>query len=251
MNIVETLTQGIRYEEKVSLIFQRILSSPKTHPESQGLWKEVVAQKEKQILLIKKALQDISAQGPNMARIRLVSPKEMEAGLAGIETIDKKYQENEPFQAGTREMIFQIVSFEFETIFSPLFKIFDSLFVKGEPPLTASLIRQVELLNLIFKKHRLPSLSALAERYSFWVKKESKKKDFTEELFFKMLSGQNKPVTLRLRDGRFFSGRLAGFDQFSISCLGEGSERDEGQSRSSANNILFLKEAILSIQIDD
>jgi small nuclear ribonucleoprotein (snRNP)-like protein len=251
MNIVETLTHGIRYEEKVSLIYQRILSSPKTHPESQGLWKEVIAQKEKQILLIKKALQAISTQGPNMSRIRLVPQKEMEAGLAWIESIAKTFQENEPFQAGTREMIFQIVSFELETIFSPLLKIFELQFVKGEPPLTASLIRQVELLNLILKKHRLPSLSALAERYPFWVKKESKKKDFTEELFFKTLLGQKKPVTLRLRDGRFFSGRLAGFDQFSISCLDADSETDEGQSRSSAKNILFLKEAILSIQIDD
>ena len=239
MNIVDTLSNAVKFEEKVCLIYQQIAPFYQKQPETKSLWKEIVAQKEKQIQLIKKALQSLS-HGQDTSRINLIPSREMEEGLKWVDTIYSKTQEKELSHAKTHEMIYPIISFELSTIYSPLLKVFDLQFLKGEPSWIPLLQRHIQSLNTYFKKYRFPTLASLVEQYPFINKKGDEKKGFSEETLFKSLLNNKKNITVHLRNGASFAGKLIDFDHFSIRC-----------SAPSSISTLFFKEAILSIQIHD
>ncbi len=244
MNIVEALTSGIQFEVKTSQLFKRILAAQKGEPEGEALWIEIFAQKEKEIRILKQALHGVEGQGPNASRIKLLPAREMEEGLAWIFKTEKGLAAADLVAAILVKLIPQIASFELKLIYAPLLKVYDLQFVKRDPQLTSLLNRHFQSLNSYLKRHRAPSLNALAKDYSFLAKKEDEKKGFSENDLYQDLTTRKKSVTLRLKDGTFFSGKINSFDHFSLQCL---------PLKGDAHPIttLFLKESILSVQIHD
>jgi hypothetical protein len=244
MNIVETLTSGIQFEVKISQLFKRILAAQKEQPEGEAIWKEIFAQKEKAIRILKQALHGVEGQSPNASRIKLLPAREMEEGLAWIFKSEKELTAAGLVPAALVKLIPQIAAFELKLIYAPLLKIYNLQFVKGDPQLISLLTRHFQSLNSYLKKHHAPSLNALAKDYPFLVKKENENRGFSENDLYQDLTTRKKSVTLRLKDGTFFSGKINSFDHFSLQCLPlEGSD--------DPMTTLFLKESILSLQIHD
>ena len=239
MNIVDTLSNALKFEEKVCLIYKRTAASQKVQAESKSLWEELVAQKEKHILLIKKALKSVD-YGQNASRINLISSREMEEGLKWVDTLYEKFQENGLSHSKIHETVHPIITFELNMIYSPLLKAFDFQFLKADPAWIPLLQRHIQSLNFYFKKHRFPTLASLVGTHPFLNKKEDEKKGFSEETLFHTLLDKKKNITVHLINGEIVPGKLIEFDHFSIRC-----------STPSFPDALFFKESILSIQIHD
>ena len=244
MNIVETVTVGIQFEVKASQLFKRVLAAQKEQPEGEALWKEILAQKEKEIRILKQALHGVEGQGPNAFRTKLVPAREMEEGLAWILKTEKELTPADFVPATLVKLIPRIASFELKLIYAPLLKVYDLQFIKRDPQLTSLLNRHFQSLNSFLRKHRAPSLNALANDYPFLAKIADEKRGFSENDLYQDLTTRKKSVTLRLKDGTFFSGKINSFDHFSLQCLPL-----EGGDNPMAT--LFLKEAILTLQIHD
>ena len=239
MNIADTLSNAIKFEEKVCLIYQQTASFQKNQAESKSLWEEISTQKEKQIQLIKKILKSIDP-GQNASRINLISSREMEDGQKWVDTLYKNLQEKETSHSKIYEMLYSIISFELNTIYSPLVKAFDLQILKAEPSWVPLLQRHIQSLNFYFKKYRHPTLDSLIDKFPFLNKKGDEKKGFSEETLFQTLLNRKKNITVYLRNGTSFPGKLIEFDHFSIRC-----------STPASTSAIFFKKAILSIQIHD
>ncbi|MHB8482192.1 MAG: hypothetical protein ACYDBV_05570 [Nitrospiria bacterium] len=239
MNIIDTLSNALKFEEKVCLIYQRTAASQKIQAEPESLWEELAVQKEKQTRLIKKALMSVD-HGQNASRINLISSREMEQGLKWVDTLYEKLQENESSPSKIHEVVCPIITFELNTIYSPLLKAFDLQFLKPDPAWIPLLQRHIQTMNACFKKHRIPTLASLVENYPFLNKQGDEKRIFSEAYLFQTLLEKKKNITVHLKNGASFPGKLIEFDHSSIRC-----------STPSLTNTLFFKESILSIQIHD
>jgi len=244
MNIIDALTCGIQFEIKSSHIYRRIFLYQKGDPETQTIWKEILGQKEKLIQNLKKALLGLQRQGPNSYRIQWVTSKEMEEGLKWIDQAEREFNSTDPNPSRIVKMIPSIVTYELQLIYSPLLNVFDLLFIKGDSQLETQLSWHIQTLNSYLIKQRAPSLTPLMKKYPFLIKIENEKKGFREEDLFQNLVKHQKPITLRLKNGTFFSGKLDGFDHFSLKCR-------PLNSAFNSTCTLFLKESIISVQIDD
>lgn len=244
MNIVETLNHGIQFETKVSQLFKRILSFQKEYSSGMEIWKEIVAQKEKQILLLRKVISGSPGQSPNASRIKLLPAREMEEGLAWINRTEMELETSDPVPATLVKLIPRIASFELRLIYSLLLKVYDLHLFKKDPELISLLNRHFQSLNLYLKRHRASSLDALTHEYPFLVRREEGKKGFREDELYQNLMSQKREITLRLKSGESYSGKLESFDHFSLICR-------PLIPASPPINTLFLKESILSILIHD
>ncbi|MBI1824643.1 MAG: hypothetical protein HY200_08250 [Nitrospirae bacterium] len=244
MNIVETLNHGILFEKKVSQLFKQTLSFQKEKSAGQAIWKEIVVQKEKQILLLKKAVSGNPGQSPNASRIKLLPAREMEEGLAWIDQTEEELKVSDPVPAALVKLIPRIASFELRLIYSLLLKVYDLHLFKKDPELISLLNRHFQSLNFYLKKHHASPLNALTHEYPFLVIKADGKKGFREDELYQNLMSQKKEITLRLKNGDSYSGKLDSFDHFSLLCR-------PLIPTSPPISTLFLKESILSILIHD
>jgi hypothetical protein len=244
MNIIEALTSGIQFEVKTSQLFKRILAVQKEQPEGEALWKEIFAQKEKEIRILKQALHGVEGQGPNAFRTKLLPAREMEEGLAWIIKTEEELTSANLLPPTLVKLIPRIASLELKLIYSPLLKVYDLQFVKRDPQLISLLNRHFQSMNSYLRRNRSPSLNALAKDYPFLIKKEEGKRGFSENDLYQDLSTRNKSVTLRLKNGTFYSGKIKSFDHFSLQCL-------PLEAGNKPMTTLFLKESILSVQIHD
>lgn len=244
MNIIDALNSGVQFEIRVSQIYKKTLSFQKDQPEHQKEWKEIIGQKEKLIHLLRKAVQAMQSQGPNSLLIKLLSSKDMQEGLDWINKAEKEFNLEGTNPSRIVKLIHPITSFELRLIYSPLLNVYKLLFIKSEPQLISLLQGHLHTLNLYLKKHHAPVLTRLIKNYPFLTKGENDRKGFREDEFYQNLVKHQKPITLRLKSGVFFSGRLDGFDHFSLKC-------SPLNTTSRQSSTLFLKESIISIQIDE
>jgi len=244
VNIIDALNSSVEFEIKTSKIYKRLLSFQKDDHEHQREWKEIIGQKEKLIQLLKNAVQGMQCHGPNSSLIQHISSKDMQEGLDWINKAEKEFNLEGPNPSRIVKLIHPIASFELRLIYSPLIKVYSLLFIKKGPQLNSLLQQHLHSLNVYLKKHHAPSLTSLIKNYPFLTKRENERKGFREDELYQNLVKQQKPVTLRLKNGGFFSGRLDGFDHFSLKCSPLSAE-------SKHISALFLKESIISVQIDE